>query len=78
MREIGGAVGIAAVSTVLVSRTTHAGPLAGFHAAFAVAAVMAIVGAVVAAVAFPRTARTAEVVPLAEEEAGVAGIPEAV
>ena len=78
MREIGGAVGIATVSTVLVSRTTNAGPLAGFHAAFAVAAVMAIVGAVVAAVAFPRTARTAAVVPLEEEEAGVAAIPEAV
>jgi len=62
MREIGGAVGIAAVSTVLVSRTSHAGPLAGFHGAFAVAAAMAVLGVVVAAVAFPRS--KAEVVQL--------------
>jgi hypothetical protein len=65
MREIGGAVGVAAVSTVLVSR---AGEIAGaadpaarglaaanaFHAAFWVMLVVAALGAVTAAIAFPR------------------------
>jgi MFS family permease len=65
MREIGGAVGVAAVSTVLVSR---AGEIAGagdpaarglaaanaFHAAFWVMFVVAALGAVTAAIAFPR------------------------
>jgi hypothetical protein len=65
MREIGGAVGIAAVSTVLVAR--HG--LAGFHAAFVLAAAMAVLGAVVAAVAFPRVrAEEAEVIDLVVEE----------
>src|SRR5207302_4332876 len=62
MREIGGAVGIAAVSTVLVARSTHAGALGGFHAAFLVAVVMAVGGALVAWLAFPRTARGAHVI----------------
>jgi EmrB/QacA subfamily drug resistance transporter len=53
MREIGGAAGVAAVSTVLVSRTG----LNGFHAAFVVLAVVAALGAVVAATGFPRAAR---------------------
>jgi hypothetical protein len=68
MREIGGAVGIAVVSTVLVARTRDAiqlvGPagnetaaLQGFQAAFTVIAVVAAVGALLAAVAFPRGAR---------------------
>jgi EmrB/QacA subfamily drug resistance transporter len=68
MREIGGAVGIAVVSTVLVARTRDAiqiaGPAAkeaaaleGFQSAFTVTAVVAAVGALVAAVAFPRVAR---------------------
>ena len=65
MREIGGAVGVAAVSTILVSR---AGELAGaadpaarglaaanaFHAAFWVMFVVAALGALTAAIAFPR------------------------
>jgi EmrB/QacA subfamily drug resistance transporter len=65
MREIGGAVGVAAVSTVLVSR---AGEIAGaadpmarglaaanaFHAAFWVMFVVAALGALTAAIAFPR------------------------
>jgi EmrB/QacA subfamily drug resistance transporter len=65
LREIGGAVGVAAVSTVLVSR---AGEIAGaadpaargvaaanaFHAAFWVMFVLAALGAVTAAIAFPR------------------------
>ena len=69
MREIGGAVGIAVVSTVLVARTRDAiqiaGPAAreaaaleGFQSAFTVTVVVAAVGALVAAVAFPRVART--------------------
>jgi EmrB/QacA subfamily drug resistance transporter len=67
MREIGGAVGIAVVSTVLVARTRDAiqiaGPAAqeaaleGFQFAFTVIVVVAAVGALVAAVAFPRVAR---------------------
>ena len=65
MREIGGAVGVAAVSTVLVSR---AGEIAGaadpaarglaaanaFHAAFWVIFVVAALGALTAAIGFPR------------------------
>jgi EmrB/QacA subfamily drug resistance transporter len=65
LREIGGAVGVAAVSTILVSR---AGEIAGavdpvarglaaanaFHAAFWVMFVMAVLGAVTAAIAFSR------------------------
>jgi EmrB/QacA subfamily drug resistance transporter len=64
MREIGGAVGVAAVSTVLVSR---AGDIAGaadpatrdlaaanaFHAAFWVIFAVAALGALAAAIAFP-------------------------
>ena len=50
MREIGGAAGVAAVSTVLVSRAG----LDGFRAAFVVICVAAAVGAVTAAVVFPR------------------------
>ncbi len=49
-REIGGAVGVAAVSTVLVARTG----LAAFHAAFWVLAAVAATGALCAAVGFPR------------------------
>jgi predicted MFS family arabinose efflux permease len=68
MREIGGAVGIAAVSTVLVARTRDAieiaGPAArqaaaleGFQSAFTVIVVVAAAGALVAGVTFPRAAR---------------------
>jgi EmrB/QacA subfamily drug resistance transporter len=67
MREVGGAVGVAAVSTVLVSR---AGEIAGaadpaargvaaanaFHVAFWVIFVLAALGALAAAIAFPRRA----------------------
>jgi hypothetical protein len=64
MREIGGAVGIAAVSTVLASEGLAAAAAdtgaqqAGFDAfqsAFLLMAVVALVGAVTAAVAFPRS-----------------------
>jgi hypothetical protein len=65
MREVGGAIGVAAVSTILVSR---AGEIAGaadpaarglaaanaFHAAFWVMFVVAALGALTAAIAFPR------------------------
>ena len=68
MREIGGAVGIAAVSTVLIARTRDAietgGPAAqqaaafeGFQAAFVVIALVAGAGVVLAAIAFPRARR---------------------
>jgi EmrB/QacA subfamily drug resistance transporter len=68
MREIGGAVGIAAVSTVLVARARDAveiaGPAAraaaafdGFRSAFVVIVVMATLGVLVAAIAFPRAGR---------------------
>lgn len=70
MREIGGAVGIAAVATVLVARTRDAVEIAGpaaqqaaafeaFQSAFAVTVVLAALGALVAGIAFPRTAREA-------------------
>jgi EmrB/QacA subfamily drug resistance transporter len=49
-REIGGAVGVAAVSTVLVSRAG----VNAFHAAFWVTSAVAALGALTAAVAFPR------------------------
>jgi hypothetical protein len=69
MREIGGAVGIAAVSTVLVARSGHAGALGAFHSAFVVAVAMAALGALVAFVAFPRVARGVPVtVPLDGQE----------
>jgi EmrB/QacA subfamily drug resistance transporter len=55
MREVGGAAGVAAVSTALVSRTG----LAGFHAAFVLIAIVSGVGAVTAAVAFQRRPATA-------------------
>jgi EmrB/QacA subfamily drug resistance transporter len=56
MREIGGAAGVAAVSTVLVSRAG----LDGFRAAFVVISIAAALGAVTAATAFQRRARTVE------------------
>src|ERR671918_1511473 len=56
MREIGGAAGVAAVSTVLVSRTG----LNGFHAAFAVISITAALGALTAATGFQHAARPAE------------------
>jgi EmrB/QacA subfamily drug resistance transporter len=52
MREIGGAAGVAAVSTVLVSRAG----VDGFRAAFVVICVIAALGAVTAGTAFPRRA----------------------
>ena len=50
MREIGGAAGVAAVSTALVSRTG----LDGFRIAFVVICIAAALGAVTAGVVFPR------------------------
>jgi EmrB/QacA subfamily drug resistance transporter len=65
MREIGGAVAIAAVSTVLVSRTRdalesatsngqQAAAFEGFQSAFVVIVALAIAGALIATFAFPR------------------------
>jgi EmrB/QacA subfamily drug resistance transporter len=50
MREVGGAVGVAAVSTVLVSRAG----VNAFHAAFWVISAVAALGALTAAIGFPR------------------------
>jgi EmrB/QacA subfamily drug resistance transporter len=85
MREIGGAVGVAAVSTVLVSR---AGEIAGaadpaarglaaanaFHAAFWVMFVVAALGALTAAIAFPR--RTTQEIELEPAPSHVSIVPE--
>jgi EmrB/QacA subfamily drug resistance transporter len=65
MREIGGAVGIAAVSTVLTARTRDLNSIEdpaarqsalfdAFQSAFTVTLVLALLGVVVAAIAFPR------------------------
>ena len=55
MREIGGAAGVAAVSTVLVSQAGFD----GFHAAFLVICIAAALGALTATVAFERRSRSA-------------------
>jgi len=63
MREIGGAVGIAAVSTVLVARAGDGGETAtfeGFRSAFVVIVVVAALGTVLAGFAFPRAAEGTE------------------
>jgi MFS family permease len=57
MREIGGAVGIAAVSTALVSGSGRTVALGGFHAAFLISVLLAVLGVLVAAIAFPRVSR---------------------
>ncbi|MGH2474234.1 MAG: MFS transporter, partial [Candidatus Limnocylindrales bacterium] len=72
MREIGGAAGVAAVSTVLVSRAG----LDGFRAAFVVICIAAALGAVTAGVAFPRRTRSAaENVPMPETAGDTALVP---
>jgi methylmalonyl-CoA mutase cobalamin-binding subunit len=67
MREIGGAVMIALVSTVLVSEMTESSSSApqsvsidGFQAAFYVIVVAVAAGALVASVAFPRSPQPVE------------------
>ena len=60
MREIGGAAGVAAVSTVLVSTAG----LDGFRAAFVVIAIAAALGALVAGLGFRRRSRTTVEEPL--------------
>ena len=55
MREVGGAAGVAAVSTALVSRTG----LAGFHAAFVLIAIVSGIGAITAAIAFEKRTASA-------------------
>jgi EmrB/QacA subfamily drug resistance transporter len=72
MREIGGAVGVAAVSTALISRTSEIASTAqtgdprqaiadAFHAGFWVIFIAAALGALTAAFAFPQ--RTTQAVP---------------
>ena len=51
MREIGGAAGVAVVSTVLVAGSAD---LAGFHTAFAFIGVLAVLGVLSAAIGFTR------------------------
>jgi EmrB/QacA subfamily drug resistance transporter len=63
MREVGGAAGVAAVSTVLVSQAGFD----GFHAAFLVICIAGALGALIAAVAFERRARSAETPPVATD-----------
>ena len=66
MREVGGAVGIAAASTALASRTRDASAITNpaaresamfdaFQSAFTVTFALAVLGVLVAAIAFPRT-----------------------
>jgi MFS family permease len=85
MREIGGAVGVAAVSTVLVSRAGEsagaADPAArelaaanAFHVAFWVIFGVAALGALTAAIAFPR--RTTQEIELAPAPSHVSIVPE--
>jgi EmrB/QacA subfamily drug resistance transporter len=67
MREIGGAAGVAAVSTVLVSRAG----VDGFRAAFVVISIAAALGALTAGTAFQRRApAVAEEAPMPEGPAG--------
>jgi EmrB/QacA subfamily drug resistance transporter len=77
MREIGGAVGIAAVSTVLTPRLNDANGIAtatareaaafdAFQAAFTVTLVLAVLGVLVAAIAFPRARTRTLAEPFAE------------
>jgi EmrB/QacA subfamily drug resistance transporter len=67
MREIGGAAGVAAVSTVLVTRTG----LNGFHAAFTVISITAALGALTAATGFRRVDQpAAQRAPDARPESG--------
>ena len=56
MREVGGAAGVAVVSTVLVAGSG----LGGFHAAFAFIGVLAGLGVVVAAAGFARDRQARE------------------
>jgi EmrB/QacA subfamily drug resistance transporter len=63
MREIAGAIAIAVVSTVLISRAGRvdgaAGAVNAFHAAYWVIFTVAALGAITAAIAFPRRASQA-------------------
>jgi EmrB/QacA subfamily drug resistance transporter len=74
MREIGGAAGVAAVSTVLVSKAG----LDGFQGGFGVIGIAAAIGAVTAAVAFARSDRVTQPLgsePQPVESAGVVSAP---
>ena len=66
MREIGGAAGVAAVATALVSRAG----LDGFHAGFVLIAVVAVLGSLTAATAFQHGAQPADQPAIAFDAAG--------
>lgn len=84
MREIGGAIAIASVSTILVTHTktaaTIASPVArqaavihGFHLAFVLLAVTAMLGLIVVAISFPKTlAHDVETMPDDEKQEAIA------
>jgi EmrB/QacA subfamily drug resistance transporter len=85
MREIGGAVGIAAVSTVLTPRLSDASGIAdpamrqaasfdAFQSAFTVTLVFAVLGAVVAAIAFPRVRTRPAAAPATETASSAAAM----
>jgi EmrB/QacA subfamily drug resistance transporter len=70
MQEIGGAVGVAAVSTVLIERSVRgAGPVSveGFQSAFIVILIFAALGALVTSIAFPGRPKAAEAPAFGEE-----------
>ncbi|MGI8688518.1 MAG: MFS transporter [Thermomicrobiales bacterium] len=78
MREIGGAVGVTAVSTVLVTRTGDASQSAlatareaaaidGFRSAFIVIVILAAAGVILSGIAFPRATERVQALP--DEEA---------
>jgi EmrB/QacA subfamily drug resistance transporter len=75
MQEIGGAVGVAAVSTVLVERSGNGGLVSveGFQSAFIVILVFGALGALVTSIAFPSGPKAAEA-PVFDEEVA---LPEA-
>lgn len=77
LREVGGAVAVAAASTVLASRAASiahaANPSArrpqtmhAFHAAFAVTFVIAVIGVLTAGIAFPHRTQDGDVEPTAD------------
>jgi EmrB/QacA subfamily drug resistance transporter len=79
MREIGGAMGIAVVTTVLVSRTESGSETAaveGFQSAFVVIAIVAALGAVLTSFTFPRAMKDAETA-IADADVQLAGAPAA-
>jgi EmrB/QacA subfamily drug resistance transporter len=68
MQEVGGAVGIAATSTVLVERAGSGGVgVESFQSAFLVILVFAALGALIVGIAFPRGSEVGEVTSIEDE-----------